>query len=878
MVINSHNYNFNFSVIIAIYNTEEYLKEAIDSIISQDIGFEENIELILVNDGSSDGSEDICLEYKEKYPENIKYVYQDNQGQPSAHNKGIKMATGKYFNFLDSDDKISSETFSNILTFFDKHYENIDVVSIPMKFFDRREGDHHLNYKFKNTRVCNLLEEHTCVQLSIASSFVKGDIIKNMEFNTDLIISYDSLLLNEIVLNRKKIGLLKEGTYFYRKRNDLSSSIDKSRLNKKYYNHRLKNYLLKLINLSKDDNGTIPLYIQYVVMYELQFYFKESFLDILTEKEKDEFYSLITDILQYIDDKIILEQSNIKNDVKKEIFLFKYPKLDYIIENNNIRCFAGDTLLEELNKNFFYFDSIDLLDDSLEILGYFDSFLDENDYDIELIKYNKHSESIFKAEKVDYPFRDRIYLGKPHKIFYFKFNIPLSKRENSTIKIRLNYKNNHIYLDWKRKKYVKISEFSFYSNNDNYILLFNDNSLTLKNYNFLRHINLERKNIDHLKKLEENDEINTKIGIATIVKFRKNYLKSLFKFNRKEIWLFEDTANHADDNAESLYNYAKSQNDNIKKYFVISKDSKDYNRLKKSANVIEYKSMKHMYLYLTADKIISSSCVEKTLNPFLVRDYKFVASLLNIKKYYLQSGVTKDDVSREVTRFNRKLELITCSSKIEQDSFLGYNYNFDKEVINVLGLPRFDNLENNNQKQILFIPAWRRFIKNESRFLQSDYYNSLEDLLNDEDLMNFCRDNNYKFIFKPHPKSSEYLDLIKINDYVEISDDISYKELFNESSLLITDFSSTFFDFGYLKKPVLYYHQANDYPYESYFDYEAKGFGEVVYKEKELNRLIKSYIENGCVMKEKYSMRVEEFFEYIDKDNCKRVYEWIKEH
>ena len=76
----------------------------------------------------------------------------------------------------------------------------------------------------------------------------------------------------------------------------------------------------------------------------------------------------------------------------------------------------------------------------------------------------------------------------------------------------------------------------------------------------------------------------------------------------------------------------------------------------------------------------------------------------------------------------------------------------------------------------------------------------------------------------------------------------------------------------------MYYHQANDYPYESYFDYEAKGFGEVVYKEKELNRLIKSYIENGCVMKEKYSMRVEEFFEYIDKDNCKRVYEWIKEH
>ena len=72
------NKNFKFSIIIAIYNTEEFLEEAIESIINQTIGFED-IELILVDDGSIDSSKDICLRYKEKYPDNIQYSYQENQ-------------------------------------------------------------------------------------------------------------------------------------------------------------------------------------------------------------------------------------------------------------------------------------------------------------------------------------------------------------------------------------------------------------------------------------------------------------------------------------------------------------------------------------------------------------------------------------------------------------------------------------------------------------------------------------------------------------------------------------------------------------------------------------------------------------------------------
>ena len=94
---------YKISVIIPVYNVEKYLEETIESVVNQTIGFD-NIQMILVNDGSPDNSEEICLKYKEKYPDNVVYVKQENAGVSSARNNGLKHATGKYVNFFDSDD------------------------------------------------------------------------------------------------------------------------------------------------------------------------------------------------------------------------------------------------------------------------------------------------------------------------------------------------------------------------------------------------------------------------------------------------------------------------------------------------------------------------------------------------------------------------------------------------------------------------------------------------------------------------------------------------------------------------------------------------------------------------------------------------------
>ena len=111
---NYFNNQIFFSIVIACYNVEDYIEEAIDSIINQNFNFERHIEIILVDDGSFDTTAEICKNYVDKYPNNIKYFYKENAGQASARNFGIKYASGKYINFLDADDKLREDTICNV--------------------------------------------------------------------------------------------------------------------------------------------------------------------------------------------------------------------------------------------------------------------------------------------------------------------------------------------------------------------------------------------------------------------------------------------------------------------------------------------------------------------------------------------------------------------------------------------------------------------------------------------------------------------------------------------------------------------------------------------------------------------------------------------
>ena len=219
-------YKFEFSIIMAVYDSADYLRKAVDSLIMQDLDFKENVQLILVDDGSNDDSAEICLEYQKKYPENILVLSQSHSGVAHARNLGLSHASGRYISFLDSDDYLSENALSSVLEFFNESQEKCDVVAIPITNFEREDGEDFFNYKFGEDSLINLVENPDNPQMDFSSCFIKSSAIGS-KFDCDLIYSEDTLLLYQIIIENPFLGCINAPTYFKRKPYKLSARSDK---------------------------------------------------------------------------------------------------------------------------------------------------------------------------------------------------------------------------------------------------------------------------------------------------------------------------------------------------------------------------------------------------------------------------------------------------------------------------------------------------------------------------------------------------------------------------------------------------------------------------------------------------------------------------
>lgn len=897
-------YQFKFSIIMAVYNVENYLNEAIDSIINQSIGFEENVQLILVDDGSIDKSRDIAKDYSEKYPENIIFLSKENGGQASARNLGLKYTKGKYLNFLDSDDYISKNTLEEAYSFFEKHFDEIDVLAIPMILFERVEGPHRLNNKFhKGNRVIDLTVEPNNPLLSSSSSFIKAESFNGYEFDETLVNLEDALIINKILIEKKKYGVINTCSYYYRQRAVRSSTVDRIKMKKGYFTQRLNNFYRDIIDYSISMDGEVPSFIQYLMAYDLQWLLKVPNLKVFdTEEEVQEFWKHLYFVINHIGRSVVVDNENIEEDSRSFfIFLLNNDNSNCLENINSLNSFnnkesidlddnnkiikkTNDFVIDTMNIHRVWLDVVDIKNNVLNISGMFISNFDDENYSIRVLKKNESliEEHICKKVKYNTPERNtRRYLGYDWKfIFNFDVDIPLIKGESSNLEFIVDYDDGKTSSSFEAllgtNHNVSLSEYSAFFPKRPYILLYKDLRLHIVNYRYLSMLRYEYSNIKRTLKLKPKFYRS-----SLLIKFIY-YLSYPFMKN-KRIWIFSDRLNFPDDNAKHLFKYAINQNDDVKKYFVLNEDSPSLKEMKSDfgSSVVPFASLKHKILYLFAEKAISSFTNENFVNPFFEHDNRdLYAGLFTCDRLFLQHGVTKDDISNFVKKYNNNLSLIVAVSDLEKESFLNEGYNYDESIIQVLGFPRFDNLSSGNEKkQILFMPTWRLQFENEEMFLNSDYFNSLNGLLNNKKFHNLLNDYGYNLVFKPHVELMQYIDLIDICDDVYLSLDDSYQDLFKDSSLLITDYSSVFFDFAYLKKPVIYYQTNDDYHYgKSYFDYDTMGFGEVISDEDTLIGRIENYLENDCIMEEEYRENVDRFFKFTDRKNSERVYKWILEH
>lgn len=587
---------FLFSVIIAAYNSDLYLKKAVDSIINQSLGFEKNIQIIIVNDGSTDNTEEICLKYRVKYPQNIKYISTKSSFGPAhARNQGLKEVRGKYVNFLDSDDFITPNTFKDVYHFFEGHYNEIDIVSIPIYYFGAKKGNHPLNFKFKRTRVVDLIKQPDFIQLSAPSSFFKAEAIKNIKFNVKLQTAEDAFFVNQVLLDKLKLGLVKKGAYYYRKYEAKNSLLDHSSNTKHFYTTRLEYFHFKLIECSKNRYGKVLKFIQYTLMYDLQWLFKIKKVDfVLSYDEIKELYINLIFILQNIDDDVIYNQKNIQNQLKTHIFFLKYLGNDYLANcDYKYRKQVYDDIIDKLSLNQVFIDIFEIKNDVIYISGFITTFFNKKGKVFAFV-----NDKIFETKELEYPQRDRFSLN-----FEYAFNndfeiyIPIISKN---IKIQFKTEANDFKdLEIKFSRPCRLSNTSKYLLSKNHIAKVKGSTITVKPKNWIRVLKNEISTIYTM--LRETNQ-----GWRTGVIFRIVYFIVYPFFSSKRIWIFMDLPYLADDNGINLFKYAVGVDDDIEKVFVLNKDNFAFDDISQIGKTIEYGSIKHRIYTLFAEKVISS--------------------------------------------------------------------------------------------------------------------------------------------------------------------------------------------------------------------------------------------------------------------------------
>lgn len=874
---------FEFSIITPFFNSEIYLKDCIESVLNQSLNFN-NIQLILINDGSTDSSLDIAESYQKKFPENIIVLSQEHSGQSKARNLGLNYANGKFINFLDSDDKLSLDTLEKVLDFLKNN--EISIVSIPLLVLGDDEEEIFLNKKFDKNRIVNVYEEFYYPQISISSCFIKSDLFKDLNFDETVLIGEDLLLINKLLINEEKYALLNSTEYQYRIRVDNSAVHDISKSNNSFFTDKTNKVYKELIYHAISQKGFLPKFIKYTIAYDLYKYYNLSTSNVLTKNEFLEFRKSLNVILDYIDDEFIINNFYIPEFIKSFLIYLKNDEFHIEIQNNNVLLKSKDYLINSLKDIFLIVDVIELIDNTLNVSVWFRSVCDYDFLKIKAIKINSDgSNDIFIGKFFSYPTTSRYpieSIGLCWKYDYsVDFKIPIDKNEKSRIYFKLIYDENGNHVELQNPIQFQnydagLSKVSNYLIKNNQMVIYTpkNESFEIQPYSFIKSAKLEVISILKMIK-DHNNSMFSGIFYHLIFLFMYPFMRN------KRIWLFQDRINVADDNAKHLFNYAVNQNDDIKKFFIINKNCDDFIQMKKiDKNIVNHGSFKNKFLYLFAEKMISSHVNHSWLNPFFNPKHPYFNGLLTIEKCFLQHGVIKDDLSSWLRKFFQNLHLFLTSSDYERASIIGDTYNYDDEVVQAFGLPRHDNLKFNvAKKEILFAPTWRKYLVNRAAFEKSPYYFRLNSFLNNERLLESIKNKGYKLVFKPHPDLEQFLDLFTIQGIVEVNTHDSYQTIFNNSAVMITDYSSVFFDFSFLKKPVIYYHEGDDYHYDKgYFDYESMGFGDVIDNEESLVDKIIYYMENNCEMESKYKKRVDEFFKYTDQKNCQRVYDWLYNH
>ena len=618
-------------------------------------------------------------------------------------------------------------------------------------------------------------------------------------------------------------------------------------------------------------------YVQYAVLYYL-------LNNIHSGVNKETFKN----ILSNISDAVLLESRICNFHTKLYLLNLKYDRniLNGLEINDEGRVFLDDQLLVNVTGNSRLEICITTITDGMMTLeGRTDLNLFGDRYRLFISDKNDKLYPLVLS-----PYHPRDVEGFSEELLYegyqFRVSFPIEPSNEYEI----------ILEDEDERDFIIKPRFGDYSRLNNsgkayfidhgLIIRFRDNRFSVEKYKKGKHFGAELSYLFWLFRNKRRYTVKCRIAYHLMKPFVK-----------KPVWILADRPHVAGDNAEHLFRYLMQKTQEWKDhriYFLISRESPDYERIRKIGRVLEYNSVKHQLFSLYSDMIIAAAANNLALNAFGQSAGRYYRDLYHFKFVYLRHGVSHNDQSRWINRLSKNIRVLVATCRPEYEGILNGDYGYTQREIHLTGLARFDNLYDERKKIIAILPTWRHNLEGEiipgtskrayiPDFRDSEYFRFFDSLIHDERLNSAMEEYGYRGVFYLHPVFEAQFPDFTSSEFIEVGNGVAdYQKVFRESSLLITDYSSVGFDFAYLKKPLIYAQFDEETFYlnhswgKGYFTYRKDGFGPVLTSLDDTVDKIIDYLAHDCQMEEEYLERVDNFFAFTDRNNCQRILAEIK--
>lgn len=722
------------------------------------------LEVILIDDGSTDESAAICQEFSERFP-NILFLQQENRGVSAARNLGIKHATGKYIFFLDADDRFSKNTIKDCVDFFESVQNEVDLVTYPMEtlYYGRKLKPHFRYQYLKRNGVYDLCPNAFIGQTTI-NIVVKNKFSENVLFDEQQSFSEDQKYCCEVLKDKLKMGFCNTAKYIYYRSSESSSGKLAGAC---YIFEQSLSFFEELF----ESYEYVPMAFQGLFVNDIYWKIRSNiFFPYHYGHEKYErSMQRVKRLLKKCYNSVILDHPSI--DFFEKFYLMRLKGTEYIvstIKKNEIELYSEGYLVLQEKTLEIVISKVDISGKNINLLGFIKSAFFQF-YDELPRLYAKENENK-EIEVSLVPSAHNYYLShEPTQRFW-----------------RMEYSCN-VKEVCKTEFYVKIGE-----------------TQLPVHYHFMPLTPFSHKyNCNSYVK----DDVEIIINPDNTWKF---VLHNTIR-EAERIWLYYDCKGVVFDNGLQQFLHDCRKQDGVIRYYVVS-DKRQERYIPKIEKKVEFGSHKHKRLIMKAEKIVTAYIENNNIFPFKPSEYERYANRFHFETIYLQHGILHINMPWKYSPERIIADKIVVSAKFETELFMKNGYE-EKNLWKAM-MPRFDELPRNSKrlKKIVYAPSWRSYLVGKNvnnnwelltgKYLASNFFKNVQDFICSNELQGLLEQHGYQLDIKLHPIFAEYAGLFEINsDNIRLVDEIAEEEY----SLFITDFSSYMFDFIYMNIPVLSY-------------------------------------------------------------------------